>query len=226
MKKNIRNGVLISLILVIIIAGGISCFTWYIGKTFVGLVSADTSGTGADAGITKSSILSLKEVTLWICQVGVYQEKSHAESAQRSLNDQGFKAAIIFEEPYTVAVGAFISREDAVKNSSILKKDAVHNWVRETNYPGLRYKISGKEIKTAAFILETANTVLTKQREELDLTNLRKEIQSVSNEACPADFRKLKNGLETLLDTGLDTYNLQLLQVYTEYKMVTAKYFD
>lgn len=226
MKKNIRRGVLISLMLAILLAGGISCFTWHVGKMFVGLVSAEASNADTRAEDTQSSILILPEVKLWICQIGVYQERIHADKTLQLLTAQGYQAVIISESPYTVAVGAFVSKEGAGITSSALAKSTVQNWVREEDYPALHYKISGKDITPASLILNTANTVLTKSKEEMDANRLRKDIQSVSDETCPSDFQKLKNSLEMLLDTGSDIYDQQLLQVYAEYKTVTAKYYN
>ncbi|UWG96912.1 SPOR domain-containing protein [Dehalobacter sp. DCM] len=224
MKKNIRQGVLISLILVILIAGGISCFTWNIGRLFVSLVAAEPSASVKDQEVIESNVLHLPEVKLWICQIGVYKEKTNAEKIQQLLKSQGLMAVIFTaNDSYTTAIGAFLSRENALQYSGTITQ-TVQNWVKAAEYPQRHYKITGKDITTASLILETANTVLTQPEEDWDIPQMQKEIQSVSDDKCPTDFQDLKKSVEMLFSAGTDTQSQQLLQVYADYMIVTAKY--
>lgn len=223
--------VLITIILVILGIGGIARFTWHLGQVFVNLVSASPSEEKIEKS-TGSEILNLSEITIWTCQIGVYKEKENADQMVESLRLKGWKAGIIKEEPYTIAIGAFNSKEKAAELGSILSKEDMEVWIRQESYPALGYKVSGKNAERITVMLKIANSLLGGAERDVVKNELAGDAVFLPAGGCPSEFEELNNDINIMMnaeylgDQSNYKYNQDLLELYLTYKSTTIKYFQ
>ncbi|NLM21703.1 MAG: SPOR domain-containing protein [Peptococcaceae bacterium] len=231
MKKNRYFKGLITVFLVIIGVCGIGWFTWHLGRMFVGLVSTNMTNSPAEVQASDSRILNLPDIVFWTCQVGVFKDHKNVEAQLESLSRKGWKAAVLTEEPYTVAVGSFAGKEDALALSSLLAKDGIEAWVKEVSFPALHYKVNGKNTEEVIRILTLSNSLLREPGNNSVPDKAKLVVESVFTSECPSDFAQLKHALVQVLttpDANDDhdyTYNQNILNLYAEYKQVTTKFF-
>lgn len=228
MKKNIKKRVLIISLVVILGISGFSLFTWHIGQIFVNLVSASPVSV-QQVEVTSSEILTLSEIKIWTCQLGVFKNRKNADLFVDDLKGKGWVAEIIEDDPNIVAVGAFYTREKAALCREELLKSSIDGWIKEESFPALHYKISGKDTQKISLILKTVNSLLRGE----DRNNVKKEYGEKIKE-CPADFINLNNLLFKVLTTEGEenedqfqrSYDQELLSLFVEYKTITTKYSD
>ncbi|RNC29951.1 MAG: hypothetical protein AWM53_00171 [Candidatus Dichloromethanomonas elyunquensis] len=232
MKKFKVLKVLITIIMVILGISCISWFTWNLGKIFLGMVSAGTSETKAKADQSGSVILNLPKVDFWTCQIGVYKDKKKADILVSSLKLEGRKAEIIKEEPYTVALGVFNNKEEAVRQGNILAQEGIQTWIKEETFPALHYKVSGNNIGKITSLLMIANSILNGAERDQVKQEQAGDVQSYFAGQCPQDFQNLKAMLQEILFREFpnkESDNLDrrdLLGLYAEYKSITTKYIN
>jgi hypothetical protein len=227
-KKNYLR-VLITVLVVILGISGIGWFTWHLGKIFIGLVSAAESGRTQEAP-SGSVILDLPQISFWTCQVGIYNDRKNADLLLENLKDKGWKAGMIKEDPYTVAIGVYNTKEEAVAQGEIILQDGMEVWVRKETYPALSYKVKGKNIERATFILQTANSLIGGKSIKEIKAELAGDKDVFLNADFPADFQKLQSTLVDIFDTEyLETesknlYCQDLLGLFQEYRLITTKF--
>lgn len=230
MKKKYYLRVLITTLVVILGISGIGWFTWHMGKLFVGLVATNSSDGKEKVEEKISKALSLPELSLWTCQVGVYKEKKNAGLLVESLKLKGWKAEIIKEEPYTVAIGAFHTKEKAIFYGNGLVEEGIEAWTREEKFPALHYKVSGKNAEKITALLENTNSLLKGMERNKVKDKLAGEMEILVTGECPTDFEKLRDALSTVLNTNYEEkeftglYNQDLLKLFLEYQLITTKY--
>ncbi|HHV64718.1 MAG TPA: SPOR domain-containing protein [Peptococcaceae bacterium] len=226
-KKNYLK-VLITVFVVILGISGIGWFTWHLGQIFVGLVSAADAGEKQTAQ-NSSAILNLPQITFWTCQVGVYEDKQNADRLVESLRAKGWKAEMIKENPYIIAIGVFPAKEEAVLHSKALIKDGIEAWVREEVYPSLSYKVSGGNVKKTTFLLQTANALLGGKDINEVKAVLAGDKDFLLGDFSPT-FQTLQSTLLAILDTNYqqtesnNQYYQDLLGLYREYQLLTTKF--
>ncbi|NLL52285.1 MAG: SPOR domain-containing protein [Peptococcaceae bacterium] len=231
MKKNRYFKGLITVFLVIIGVCGIAWFTWHLGRMFVSLVSTSTIDSLAEVQASDSRILNLPDIIFWTCQVGVFKDQKNVEAQLEFLSSKGWKAAVLTEEPYTIAIGSFAAKEDALALSSLLAGDGIDTWVKEESFPALHYKVNGKNTEEVIRILTLSNSLLKELGNNSVPDKVTLVAESVFTSECPSDFAKLKQALVQLLttpDANHDqdyTYSQNILNLYAEYKQVTTKFF-
>ncbi|NLO98332.1 MAG: SPOR domain-containing protein [Peptococcaceae bacterium] len=231
MKKNNGFKGLITVFLVIIGICGIGWFTWHLGGMFIGLVTANTLKSPAKVQAADSRILDLPDINLWTCQVGVFQDLKNAENQVEFLRQKGWKAAIISEDPYTVAIGAFAVKEDALKFCDILSGEDINTWVREERFPALHYKVKGKNAEEVSRVLTISNSLLRDIGNSVP-SELAAAVEKILAIEYPVDFARLKDALAELLvtpgakDKQKNIYNQNLLCLYAEYKQIITESFS
>jgi hypothetical protein len=228
MKKFSYKRVLITLIVVIIGVSGIGWFTWHLGKLFVGLVTSNIISEQEKGTNTNSDILTLPALKIWTCQAGVYKNRKNAELFQESLRFQNLKAEIIKEEPLTLAIGLYETKEKAIFQSNVLAELGIETWVREETFPALSYKVNGKNVKEIIVILQAAHSLLSGK--ELDAVKAEwvNDLKAIPKAGYPEDLEQLYNNLSLVLNTDYknkaDCYGQDLLSVYLDYRLITTKY--
>ena len=231
MKENMYFKGLITVLVVIIGISGIGWFTWHLGRMFVGLVTSSSQDTLAEIQPTGSQVLNLPEIKLWTCQIGVYKDRKNAELQVDSLKHKGWKAAIIKEEPFTIAIGSFAEKGEAVLLGDILTKEGIQSWAREESFPALNYKVSGKNVEGVTRILILTNSLLCGAERNKVQAELAGDIEVISADSCPSAFTKLNQILSKVLTIEYErndlkcSYNQDLLEMFVEYKLVTTKFF-
>lgn len=231
MKKNKYLRVLITTLVVILGLSVISWLTVHLGQIFVELVSTSVPIEEEEKEQKNSSeILTLPTITLWTCQVGVYKDKQNADLMVESLRLKGWKAGIIKEDPYTIAIGAFDTKEKAALQGSVLAEERIEAWIRKESFPALSYKVSGKNAGRITVMLKLANSLLGGKEINTLKAELAGDIDFLMTEECPTDFQELNHTLSTLLNTDYkqdslkSSYNQELLDLYLDYKLITTKY--
>jgi len=231
MKKYTYLRVLITVLVVILGIGGIGWFTWHLGKIFVGLVSASETVEQQQVEQTHSEILTLPEINLWICQVGVYNDKEKADLLIQALQVKGWKAQIIREEPYTVAIGAFEDKVTASLQGSRLTEYGIETWVKEEQFPALHYKVSGNNVERITIMLRIANSLLSGMEIEKVRQELAGDAALFSMGGCPTDYQRLNDVLHQIFnkeyapDKMDQSYRQDLLELFVQYKEITTNTF-
>lgn len=231
MKKYKQSRVLISILLVILGVVGIGWFTWYFGKIFVGLVSTGVQKLPEKVEKTSSEVLTLPELNLWVCQVGVYKDKERTDLLLERLKKSNWKGQIMKNDPYTIAIGAFNDKETANLLANILLEDGLETWIKEETFPALHYKISGNSGEKITLILRVANALLSGMDiEEMKQVMLDSGVIFSVGE-CPADFQSLHDMTQRILNKayaqgqGDWAYRQDLLELFVEYKAFTTNTF-
>jgi len=231
-EKKYAKG-LISLLVVIIGVSGIGWLTWHLGGMLVNLVAGGPlpSESKTETGVGEGTILHLPELRFWICQAGVYKDKEKAQFAVETLKARGWKAAIIKEEPYTIGIGLFAGKDQALAFNAILAADHIETWVREEVFPALDYRVNGRDAQGVSRILSLSNSLLRGSGLNKIQAELEGDRRLLFAEGCPADFARLEQMfLETVTgiypeNDGKQVYNQDLLMLFSEYKFVTTKFF-
>lgn len=230
MKKNKYLRVLTMTFLVILGISGIGWVTWHLGQIFVGLVSNTSLSEEEKGGQTSAQILNLPKITLWTCQAGVYKDRRNADKMVESLSSKGWKAAAIQEEPYTIAIGAFNTKERALLQGDVLAEDGIETWVKEESFPALSYKVSGKNAEKITVLLKLTNALLSGKEKNAVKAELAGDTNFFIAGGYPSDFEKLNTTLSMVLsrqyqdDERKGLYHQDLLDLYLDYKIITTKY--
>lgn len=222
-KKNWQR-VLITIFVVIIGLGGIIWLTWKMGDFFIGLLSVDSVNRYPAVQQVDEEILILPRISVWTCRTGLYQESENARKAVDSLKVRGWKAGVIQEKPFAVAIGIYGTREKAVLQNNILQKKGINSLVKNQVFPELHYKARGKDIDKITGMLKLANSLLNgKDREAL-----RREPESgyeTLHAGCPKGFEHLNGILDSMFSPGYKgDYNQDLMDLFLAYKEITIKY--
>lgn len=217
-KKNIWR-VLITALVVIIGISTIGWFTWNLGGTFVSLVSANVPAEEESSEQEQTAILNLPEISFWTCQAGVFQEQENALHILDSLRSKGWKAGIISEKPYTLAIGVFTTKEEALTQSQVLTEQGIENWVRKESFPALRYKVSGSNVEKITALLSAANSLLNEKEREAVLAEIRGKGDFLFEGGCPEELKELNTFLSGVANDSQD-----LLDLYTIYRQITINY--
>ncbi len=230
-RKNRYFKGLITAFLVIIGICGIGWFTWHLGKTFIGLVSNSYAERTGEIRSADSQILNLPDIHLWTCQVGAFNDGKNAELQLDSLRQRGWKAAVIAETPYTIAVGLFADKEEAVNFCDMLSGYGINAWVKEESFPALHYKVKGKNMEDVIRILTLSNSLLRETASNAVQAKPAADAEAIFTDECPSDFVRLNKALGQVLTTAYpqdDSNYLRrqdMLHLYAEYKQTTIKFF-
>lgn len=228
MKKNKWLKGLITTVVVIIGICAVGWFTWNLGQIFLDLVIESPIENKVQAEVTTSEILVLPQFDFWTCQIGVFNDKMNAEGMIALTLAKGWKAEIIQENPYTVAVGLFSSKEKAVTQSTALAQNSIEPWVRKETFPELHYKVNGRSVGIVSSTLRFSNSLLRGTPTQELKEELAGDMDFLFAGGCPADLEALNNDLFTILSKDYDEedfdYNQDLLALFLEYKSITTKF--
>lgn len=230
MKKFSTMRVLIAIFVVILGMGAIGWFTWHLGKMFVGLVSKSPAPVQETATVATSEVLSLPEIKVWTCQIGVFKDEKNARALIDSLKAKGWKAGIVKEDPYTVSIGLFGTKEKAAELGNVLAESGTNTWIKEESFPALHYKVSGKNVEKVCLNLKIANALLTGGMREQVRQELAGDSEFLFSGGYPTDFQKLNHDLEVIFNTDYEkqgftgAYEQDMLEVYLEYRSIATKY--
>lgn len=230
MKKKSFWRVLITALVVIIGFSGIAWFTWNLGKTFVGLVTAAVPSEEQKEEQHETQILNLPEVSFWTCQTGVYEDKAKALLIMESLRAKGWKAGITQEGPYTLTIGVFDTKEHAAQLGKALAEEGIETWVRKEVFPALSYRVSGSNAEGITALLKIANSLLSGKERETAKAEFAGDADFTFEGSCPKEFENLNSVLTRMVNTDYreetyqSVYRYDLLDLYLEYKLVTTKY--
>jgi len=227
-KKNKYVRGLITIMVVIIGISAAGCFTWKLGRAFVGLVSSGLPEAGDEVN-TEEQTLNLPEITFWTCQAGVFENRENAGSQVELLRLRGWKAGIMNEKPYTITIGFFGSKDQALLLAGILVEDGINAWVKEYSFPALHYKVNGNNTEGAVRILNQTGSLLSKNKTGKAKEGLEGSSQEAFSGDFPNDFKELNMALSEIIQTDYMEndrykYNQDLLDLFLKYKLVTIKY--
>jgi len=228
MEKISTKRVLATVFVVILGISGVAWFIWKTGQVFVGLISASPIDVQVEKEVTESKILELPEITLWVCQAGVYRDSNNAARAIEDLHAKGQQARIIQENPIVIALAAYPTEEQALIQSKAFTEQGIEIWIREEKYPALHFRVSGNHTEEIIFLLKQANALLNGKSPEALQKEISVDFKEFLAEKYPNGFDNLKNTLYNVLNVnfGKNTYGQALLDLYLEYKGTTKKYYD
>lgn len=225
MKKNRLRQVLITVSVVIIGISAIGWFVWKTGQTFLDLVKVNP----AEEPVVESEILVLPELHFWTCQAGVFQDKSNADRLAEDIQARGWKAQVIQEKPYIVAIGLFDSKEKAESQKDALVPDGLETWIRHETFPALHYRVKGINTSAVSAALKTANSLLKGEPVEEAKNLLAGDLNFIFSGGSPNDFNSLYLSLFEILTKDYlkedqSAYNQDLLGLYVEYRVIATKF--
>lgn len=221
MKKNKLRQVLITVSVVIIGISAIGWFVWKTGQIFLNLVKVSP----AEEPAVESELLVLPELHFWICQAGVFQDKSNAESLAEHIQTRGWKAQIINEKTYKVAVGLFDTKEKAELQKDVLAQEGLEVWIRDEFFPALHYRVKGTNTSAVSAALKTVNSLLRGIPKEEAKDLLAGDLNCIFPDALDS----LNLALFEVLNKDYQrdeqgTYYQDLLALYVEYRAITTKF--
>lgn len=233
MKKYSKLRGLITFIVVIIGISAIGWFIWNTGHIFVSLVTEETvltnqTDTGSGNEETEE-ILTLPPIKFWTCQAGVFNDKNNALKIRDELRTKGWKAELLTDSSNMVVVGYFPFKEDAKEFSTVLQEQGVNNFIKEMDFPALKFKVRGKSSNVIVQILDLSNRIL--RGENLaDLAMLERAVNTAAT-GSPLSFAELNNCLQEIVNKSSKqeeyaTFNQDLLNLYMQYCENTVKYLN
>jgi len=229
MGKISKKRVLVTVLAVILGISGVAWFIWKTGQVFVGLIAASPMDIEVKKEVTDSTILDLPEITVWVCQAGVYRDSKNAARAIEELKLKGQQARIIQEDPNVLAVAAFPTKEQAITLSKALAEQGIEIWLREEKYPALHFRVSGNQMEEIIFLLKQTNSLLNGKMPETGQEETGVDLDKLFAEKYPNGFDNLKNTLYNVLNANngknLEMYGRAILDLYLEYKASTKKYY-
>ena len=228
MKRKTWFRVLFTAIVVIIGLTAVGWFTWNIGGLFLDLVAKSPVETPQEVKVTVGEILTLPEFDFWTCQIGVFKQKSNADQMVDNALAKGWKAEIIQEDPFVVAVGLFQTKEGASLNSQLMTEQGFEAWVKQESFPELHYRVNGTNTMRVSNILKLSNLLLGGTPRDKVKEGLAGDAGFLFAGECPEDLSGLDNELNKILNNEYEEepsgYHQDLLKLYLEYKSITTKF--
>ncbi len=140
-------GILTAAVILVVLGWGI----YGLGKLYLGVIGRNTAlpQTSAGENAAEKQVMHLPGFQVFFLQLGIFQDKSNAEKFAKGLEQQGFSAVVLNEQPYRVVTGFFGGWPAAREAKAGLKE--VKPVEKSLEVKGINYRVAagdGEQVKT------------------------------------------------------------------------------
>lgn len=153
--------------------------TWFFGYTYVRIVSQSKNlNQQSVPSSQEQELLNLSNLEFWTCQIGVFQSEENALQEKKRLEQLGWEAHILSENPWSVAIGFARTQEELLVIRGLLKEGGIVSVSKYIKMPERAYRIRGVNAKQTARLLEVVHQFLKapSASREQELSQLEKEL--------------------------------------------------
>lgn len=136
--------------------------TWFFGYTYVRMATQPknlTKPTPSAQELSESRI-DLSELEFWTCQIGVFNSEENARQEKNRLEQLGWEAQIITNDPWIVGVGFAYSQQELSYIREHLKEGGIVSVPKNIKILEHSYRIRGTGAEQTAQILEAVHLFL------------------------------------------------------------------
>ena len=152
--------------------------TWFFGYTYVRMVTQSKNLTKPTPSAQEQGLLNLSSLEFWTCQIGVFQSEENALQEKKRLDQLGWEAQILSQNPWSVSIGFAHTQEELALIREHLKEGGIVSVSKNIKIPERAYRIRGTNAEQTARILEAVHSFLngSSSSKEQILSQLEKEL--------------------------------------------------
>ena len=214
-RLQIRKWLILSAIFSLIVL-----MTWFFGYNYIRMVAHSKNLMSSEVNNQDDSEirLNLSSLDYWTCQVGVFQSEENAVKEKDRLEELGWEAYILSENPWSVCVSYTHSKEELTAIRELLKKSGIDSIPKHFDMLERSYWIRGKGAEETAKLIEVVHNYLKSPQASQDiLVSLEQELDNsfpkALNELHEASFMVVK-AERSLTEHEQRVIKLRLLREY------------